>query len=151
MSRATTTGIPKARKTLADLSAGLRAAASGEVVKRAAERVSAQVKAIAESRAKRHADTGAALAGIKVTANGGLVKLENARYLAMHTFWPFRKGMPGTVIRNAVKIFAEELLAVLGRDHPDAALAAQIVDDAAAADAQRAQKKASRRKGAKSS
>lgn len=144
MSRVTVSGISQARQTLAELAAGLRAAASGEVVKRAADRVRAQVEAIAKSRAQRHADSGAALAGLQVTINGGLVKLEAARYLSFHTFWPFRKGMPGTVVKNAVRIFAEELLAVLGRGTAGAERAEAIVDAAAEADAKKASRKAER-------
>lgn len=110
----TFTGISAARKRLARLAAGLRDAASGAVLARAAAKVGAQLAAVAEQKTSAHQLSGNARGSIVLTVGGGHVELTTARYLSYHSWWPFRRGMPPFVVKRAVIIFARELLVALG-------------------------------------
>ncbi len=94
-----------ARRRLAEVTAGLRAAASGAVVERAAAQVQAQIDAVSRAKLAKHTASGAALGALKASRSGGLVQLTAKGYLRYHRWWPFRRGMPPFVTRNATKIF----------------------------------------------
>lgn len=136
--RATFAGLTAARKRLAELAKGLHAIASGEVVARTVAKVQAQIEEVARKKLAGHVATGAALASLVVRADGSLVLLSANRYLRYHGFWPFRRGMPGFVVKSAAQTFAAEVLAALGgRSGTLGALAESIADEQAAGDAKK--------------
>ena len=125
-------GLTAARRRLAELSRGLHAIASGEVVARTVAKVQAQIETVARRKLAGHVDTGAATTSLSVRADGSLVLLSANRYLRYHGFWPFRRGMPGFVVKAAAQMIAAEVLAALGsRTGELGALAGSIVDDQA--------------------
>ncbi len=112
-------GIAKARRTLADLAARLRAAASGQVVDRAAQAIRAQVEKVATKYVEAHKESGLSESTLEVTQDGPLILLRSQRYLSYHAWWPFRSGMPPFVVSRANKIFAAELeAAISGKASP---------------------------------
>lgn len=137
-------GIPAARKRFADLSARLRAAASGAVVVRATAAIAAQVEAVAKRITSEHRASGAAADGLVLTTSSGTVSLTSNRYLGLHGWWIFRSGMPPFVITRANKIYARELEAAIAGE-PSPLLTADASAEAAAS-AKRAKREARARK-----
>jgi hypothetical protein len=110
-----------ARAKLQRIVDGLKRAASGEVVERAAAAVEAQIAAVSRDKLAKRTDTGAAAAATQATHSGGLVQLKSKGYLRYHRWWPFRGGkMPPFVIKSATRIFAVELRAATQGKDPDA-------------------------------
>jgi hypothetical protein len=138
------TGVSEARKKLAELSKGLRDAASGEVARRAAEKVGSQVRKVAASKLSAHNFTGAAAANTVVDVDGPLVQLhgmpsclgkqwEGKSYLSTFDWWPFRSGyMPPFIVNNAIKIFEAELVAALSGQRSPLLVAEEAAEAAAA-------------------
>ena len=144
----TFTGITQARARLERLAQGLREAAGGAVLARAAAKVQAQIDAVASAKAGAHQDTGAAASSVLVTASGGLVQLNSAGYLKFHGWWPFRRGiMPPFIVKNASQILARELLTAIGATSVIGAEAAALVADDETAKAKRAGKRKKARRG----
>lgn len=135
--------ITKARARLQTIVDGLRLAAGGVVVERAAVKVQAQIDAVSKAKLDVHEESGASLASAQTAHYGGLVQLTTTDYLRFHGWWPFRRGMPPFVVTRAARIFAAELLAVIGSSASGPALAAanEVVEEDAAADAKRAERK----------
>jgi len=139
-------GITQARARLERLAQGLREAAGGAVLARAAAKVQAQINAVAKAKTAAHELSGNAASTLTVTAAGGLVQLHAASYLHFHRWWPFRSGvMPPFIVKNASLILARELLAAISAGGALGAEAKQLVDDSDAASAKRAAKKKARR------
>lgn len=111
-------GISEARAMLSQLSEGLRAAASGQVLDRAAQAVQAQVTAVSKRILSKHVLSGRALSGASATRAGGLVQITVPEYVSfgLGAAWPFRSGMPPFVVSRAARIFQAELLAALAGD-----------------------------------
>ncbi len=130
------------RAKLAELSAGLHAAASGEVTARAAAKVQSQIAAVGARIVAKHKASGNAASTLTVTTSGALVQLTAESYLGFHAWWIFRGGkMPPFVISSAVKIFAAELAAAItGKASP--LLVAADLAEALAAEKSRAKFKA---------
>ncbi len=125
--------ISAARAKLARICDGLRFAASGAVLERAAAKVQEQIDAVGKSKLSKHQLSGAALGSLDATASGGLVQLTSNRYLGYHRWWVFRDGMPPFVVSRAVKILDAELhAAVAGQPSPlfVADAAAEIAEEA---------------------
>lgn len=148
------TGISKARAKLAELARGLRAAASGAVVARAAEKVGERVRRVAQSKLSAHELTGAALSSTVVDVSGGLVQLHGmppcngkgwsgTSYVGTKSWWPFRGGvMPPFILAQAAKIFQAELVAAIGGHPSPLALADAAAEEAAAAKKAKAEERA---------
>jgi len=131
--------VTGARRKLAQLVAGLRAAASGKVVDVAAARVQEQIDGASQAIIGRHTETGKAAGDRVVERAAGLVTLSWPRYLAYHRWNPFRSGMPPFAVKAASKIFAAVLVEALGgRGKPGGELADEILAAAEASDAKKA-------------
>jgi len=135
------TGITAARARLARLAADLRAAASGEVIERAAAKIAEQIVAVAEAKTTKHMRTGDARGSVQLTRAGGKIELSTVDYLRFHAWWPFRRGMPPFVVKRASLIFARELVNALGVK-ADGTEAADLVDEADAAEIAKVEKRA---------
>ncbi len=133
-----------ARAKLQQVVEGLRAAASGEVVERAAAKVRTQIDKVGHKYASAHRLTGAADSGLVTTTSGGLIQLTANRYLSYHSWWPFRSGMPPFVVTRAAKIFAAELQAAISGQASPLALADAAAEESAAAKVAKAVAKAAR-------
>lgn len=132
-------GISGARARLQTIVNGLRDAAGGEAVARAAAKVQAQIDAVSKSKLTTHKLSGNALAVARPTHSGGLIQLTAPRYVNYHGWWPFRRGMPPFVVKRAAQLFAAELLALVsGKPSKSAVLAAATVLSQADAAASRA-------------
>lgn len=129
-----TSGIPAARARLAQLAEGLRAAASGEVVRRAAAKVQAQISAVSQRILSKHVLSGRALTEGNATASGGLIQLSVPEYVGfgLRSAWPFRSGMPPFVIARATKIFAAELAAALAGERSPIEVEEELAEEKAA-------------------
>ena len=134
--------VSAARRRLAQLAQGLRAAGGGVAVARAAEKIAEQVRAVADAKLSRHHLSGEAAADTRVDIEGALVVLHGMppahgqawsgrSYLSLQRWWPFRSGMPPFMVKRGSQILAAEVLALLGnRAAPERALAQGIVDEA---------------------
>lgn len=130
--------ITGARARLQAAADGLRAAASGAVVERAAAKVQTQVDKVAHKFTSAHRLSGDADDSVDTTTAGGLIQLRTVGYLRFHADWLFRRGMPPFVISNALKIFTAELVAALAGE-PSPLLVAEEGAELAAAVKSRAQ------------
>lgn len=144
-------GITSARSRFGRLTAGLREAASGEVLARAVDKVRAQVEAVATKKLSAHVASGAAVSDTRVDARGAMVQIHempprNAKaqqslsYLSLKGWWPFRGGMPPFVVKRAALIFARELVNVLGVK-ADRSEAADLVSEADATEVAKVEKR----------
>ncbi len=122
-------GLGKMRQRVADLAKGLRAAASGVVIERSAAKVRTLVATVAEKWIGRHTDTGAAAASLVAAASGSLVTVTANGYLRFQR-WPFSKGMPRFILRQASIIMARELMALIGSKGAAGQLALEVVNEA---------------------
>lgn len=134
-------GLSAARSRLQVLVNGLRNAAGGAVVARAAAKVGEQVAAVSKRLLADHIYTGNAQSASLVTVNGGRVDLSAPGYLKYHGWYVFRSGMPPFVVTRAAKIFAAELQAALAGEASPLALADEAVEAAAEAKRQKAAEK----------
>lgn len=143
-SQASFVGLSRIRSRLQVIANGLRDAAGGVVVERAAAQVQEQIDAVSKDKLSKHRLTGDALSTAEATHAGGLVQLQSQRYLGYHSWWPFRRGMPAFVAKRAAKIFAAELLAALGSASARAAYAAAlaVTEEASADEAKKVANKA---------
>lgn len=138
-SRVTFAGLTEARARVALLAEALQRAASGEVIERAAAKVAERVQRIALPRVEAHSDSGHALGALSVAITGSLVTIDAPAYLRMHSFWPFRRGMPATVATYAAQVLAAILLEILGdSDGAGRMLALQVLEEQAAGIAKKA-------------
>ena len=138
-------GISKARARLSELVQGLRVAASGAVVQRAAAKVQEQISSVTKAKLSKHVFTGNAQGTATVAAAGGLVQLTAPAYLHFHGWWPFRSGMPPFVVTRAAKIFEAELVAALGGLPSPLALADAAAEEVAEARRAKQAKREARR------
>lgn len=150
-------GLSAARKRLAELAANLRSAASGSVTAAAAEKVADLVRKVATAKLSAHEESGAAAGLTVVDVSGGLVELHGMpgcngkkwagkSYVSTFGWWPFRRGMPPFILKQAGVIYARELLAAIGgRGHAAGALAEATVDEADASAAKSAAKSVARK------
>ena len=102
-----------AKRKLIALTAALNQVASKEVTHRAANKVADQIVAIATRVTGEHVLSGAASNALAIELEGSKIKLSSIRYMSMHRFWPFRKGMPAVVLKRALETYSTELLATL--------------------------------------
>jgi hypothetical protein len=145
-SRIAFAGLSAARSRVARLAAGLSQIAGGAVLQRAAAKIGEQIVAVAEQRAAAHQETGTARGSVQLTMSGPLVQLSNIGYLHFHSWWPFRRGMPPFVLKRASVILSREVLGLLSEQNALGgdlgAEASEVVDEADAAIAKRAARKA---------
>ncbi len=138
-----TCNVTSACARLSSLVAGLRAAASGAVVDRAAAKVQAQIDAVSRAKVTSHELSGHAASVLEVSRLGGLVQVKASAYLHFHRWWPFRSGMPPFVVKRAALIFAAELVAALGgRGKPGGSIADDVLAEGEASAAKGAARKA---------
>lgn len=128
-------GITAARARLEEIATKLRAAASGEVVARAAAKIQEQVTAVSQRILTKHVLSGRALGEGTATRLGSLIQLTAPQYItyALGAEWPFRSGMPPFVVTRALKIFEAELVAATGGQPSPLALADVAASEATAA------------------
>jgi hypothetical protein len=139
-------GLTAARARLQRLADGLREAAGGEVLARATAKMGEQIAAVAEQKTAAHMDTGAARGSVELAVSSGRVQLTTVGYLRYHSWWPFRRGMPGFVVKRAALVLARELVEAIGGDGSALAAEAQAVaDDGDAAATKAASKSANKR------
>lgn len=129
---AVTFDMTAARAKLQKLADGLKLAASGAVVDRAAAAIGQQIQAVARRLTIKHKLTGAASSGLTLKVAGGLVQLTSNRYLGYHDWWVFRSGMPPFVLSRASKIYAGELEAAISGKPSPLVLMDEAAEEAAA-------------------
>jgi hypothetical protein len=137
--------LSAARAKLARLAQGLHRVASGDVIVSAVGKVQAFLDETARKKLRAHIATGEAIGSLAVTDSGSLVLLSASRYLRYHGWWPFRRGMPGFAVKQALRILAAEVLAAVGRDGDLGKLAGNVTDAANAADGKRLDRAAKKR------
>lgn len=120
-------GVGRAIQRLQALKRGLDAIAGGDVTLGVTEGAQAQIDAIGKSRFRRHTDTGYAAGQWSVEASPKGLRIRSVKYLRYHRWWPFRKGLPGPVIKKLSKAYSVALSAALeGRNVSAESLGADV-------------------------
>lgn len=147
--------LTAASKKLALIAEGLRRAAGGEAVERAATKVRDLVDHVAQKKLSAHSESGAAAGNTRVDVSGGGMVLlhgmppchgkgsSGKSYVSRHSWWPFRRGMPTSIVKQASRILAAEFLALVRSGAAPAGLlgqgeAEEVEAEGAAADAKKA-------------